>query len=100
MVAVKKYLDFISEWLDSPGSVDVPGQDFETKVNSRNYTPANLPLPVVVDSMFEANYFTKFLEEEGKSEDFNKFIEEKKRSGSEITSYLKESFDNKNKHKK
>lgn len=90
---IKRYQDFIKEWLDSPGSVDVPGQDYETKVNSRNYTPANPPLPEVVDSMFEANYFTSFLEEEGKSEIFNKFINEKKRAGSEITRFLKDSFD-------
>jgi hypothetical protein len=90
---IKKYTDFIKEGLDSPGSVDVPGQDYETRVNSRNYTPANQPLPIAVDSMFEANYFTSFLEEEGKSENFNNFIKEKKRSGSEITRFLRESFD-------
>jgi hypothetical protein len=43
--------------------------------------------------MFEANYFTSFLEDEGKSENFNKFINEKKRAGSEITRFLKDSFD-------
>ena len=89
---IKKYKNFIKEGMDSPGSVDVPGQDYETKVNSRNYTPANPPLPEVVDSMFEANYFTSFLEDEGKSENFNKFINEKKRAGSEITRFLKDSF--------
>jgi hypothetical protein len=89
---IKNFKLFLREGIDSPGSVDVPGQDYEVKVNSRNYTPANQPLPVVVDAMFESSYFTEFLDQEGKSEDFNKFLGGKKRSGSQITNYLKDSF--------
>jgi hypothetical protein len=92
---IKNFKIFLKEGIDSPGSVDVPGQDYEVKVNSRNYTPANQPLPEVVDAMFESSYFTDFLDNEGKSEEFNKFLDKKKRSGSQITEYLKNSFSDK-----
>jgi len=92
---IKNFKIFLKEGIDSPGSVDVPGQDYEVKVNSRNYTPVNQPLPEVVDAMFESSYFTDFLDNEGKSEEFNKFLDKKKRSGSQITEYLKNSFSDK-----
>ena len=91
--------DFLREWLDSPGSVDVPGQNTEFRVSSRNYKPSNPQMPEIVDSMYEASYFNRFLDGEGKSEGFNKFIKEKKRSGSEITGYIKNSFKEKSKKK-
>jgi len=94
MENLKKYGQFILEWIDSPGSVDVSGQDFETKVNSRNYTPARQPLPEVVDGMFEKSYFNKFLDDAGKSEEFNKFLKEGNKTGSEVTDYIKDSFEN------
>lgn len=87
----KNLTQFLNEWLDSPGSVEVPGQNLEVRVNSRNYTPVHQPMPEVVDAMYEATYFHDFLDKEGKSEEFNKFLK-KKRSGSEITSYIKDSF--------
>jgi len=80
----KNLTQFLNEWLDSPGSVDVPGQNLEVKVNSRNYTPVHQPMPEVIDAMYEATYFHE-------SEEFNKFLK-KKRSGREITSYIKDSF--------
>jgi hypothetical protein len=96
---LKTFKNFVNEWIDSPGSVDVPGQNTEIRVNSRNYTPANQPLPVVADAMFESSYFTEFLKDEGKSEIFNKFIKNEKRSGPQITEYLVDSFSKKIKEK-
>jgi len=95
----KNFTDFLNEWLDSPGSVDVPAQSTEVRVNSRNYTPANPSMPEIVDAMYEANYFHDFLDKEGKSEEFNKFLKGKKRSGSDITRYLKDSFQTKSSKK-
>ena len=89
---IKKYQEFLKEWLDSPGSIDVPGQNTEIRVNSRNYKPENQPLPQVIDAMYEASYINEFLDNQGKSEEFNKFLEEDKRRGSDITEYLKENF--------
>ena len=53
MKNLKNISQFINEWLDSPGSVDVPGQNTEIRVNSRNYKTQNQQLPEVVDSMFD-----------------------------------------------
>lgn len=89
---IKNFNEFVNEWLDAPGSVDVPGDAYDPKVNSRNYKPANPPLPEVVDAMFEASYINDFLDNQGKSEEFNQFLEGAKRSGADITGYLKESF--------
>jgi hypothetical protein len=74
MKNLKNIHRFINEWLDSPGSIDVPGQNSEIRVNSRNYKTQNQQLPEVFDAMFEAAYFHDFLDEEGKSEKFNKFL--------------------------
>jgi hypothetical protein len=98
MKNLKSIGDFINEWIDSPGSVDVPGQDSEVKVNSRNYTPAHQPLPYIEDSMFEANEVYDFLDDHGNSENFNKFVGEK-RSGREITDHIKQAL-KENKFKK
>ena len=68
MKNLKKFHPFINEWLDSPGSIDVPGQATEVRVNSRNYTPNNPQMPEVLDAMYEASFFTDFLDDEGKSE--------------------------------
>jgi hypothetical protein len=95
-----KFKGFINEWLDSPGSVDVPGNSYETRVNRRNYQSADPTMPETIDAMFEASYFHDFLDECGKSEEFNKFIGEDKKSGSDITEYLKTSFQQKNSKKK
>ena len=95
MKNLKNISQFINEWLDSPGSIDVPGQNSEIRVNSRNYKTQNQQLPEVVDSMFEAAYFHDFLDSEGKSEGFNKFLDEGKKSGAQITSYIKDSFKDK-----
>jgi len=95
---IKKYDDFINEWLDSPNSIDVPGDAYDPKVNSRNYTPINQN-PQIEDAMFESSYFHDFLDNEGKSEEFNKFLDEDKRAGSEIADYLKDSFKHKTKKK-
>jgi len=92
MKNLKNISDFLNEWLDSPGSIDVPGQNSEIRVNSRNYKTQNQPLPEVVDAMFEASYFHDFLDEEGKSEKFNKFLDGGKKSGAQITNYIKDSF--------
>ncbi len=89
---IKNFNEFVNEWLDAPGSVDVPSDAYDPKVNSRNYKPANSPLPEVIDAMFEASYINDFLDNQGKSEEFNRFLDEAKRSGSDITGYLKESF--------
>lgn len=86
---------FINEWLDSPGSVDVPGQDTETRVNSRNYTPSNqAQLPYVEDAMYEGSYIYEFLDNQGKSMEFDDFLKKKSRRGKEITDYLKENLIN------
>jgi hypothetical protein len=88
---MKDFKQFLlTEWLDSPGSIDVPGQNTEIRVKSRNYNSTNPQLPEVVDSLFEANDVYDFLDEHGNSEDFNKFIKEKKRSGRQITDHIKE----------
>jgi len=50
--------------------------------------------------MFEAAYFHDFLDEEGKSEKFNKFLSEKNKSGSDVAEYLKTSFQIKNSKEK
>jgi hypothetical protein len=50
--------------------------------------------------MYEAAYFHEFLDSEGKSESFNKFLDEGKKSGSEITRYIKDSFKEKSTQKK
>jgi len=95
MKNLKNIHTFINEWLDSPGSIDVPGQNSEIRVNSRNYKTQNQQLPEVFDAMFEAAYFHDFLDEEGKSEKFNKFLAEGKKSGAQITGYIKDSFKDK-----
>jgi hypothetical protein len=95
MKNIKPFESFLNEWLASPGSVDVPGQDFETRVNSRNYTPSNqAQLPYVEDAMFESSYVYEYLDLKGKSEEFEKFLKEKSRRGREITDYLKEGLIN------
>jgi len=92
MKNLKKFQGFINEWIDSPGSVDVPGQDSEIRVNSRNYTPARQPLPYIEDAMYEKAKIYEILDEYGNSEDFNKFLDEKKRSGREVTDRIKDIF--------
>jgi hypothetical protein len=57
-------------------------------------------MPETIDAMYEAAYFHDFLDEEGKSEEFNKFLGEKNKSGSDIVEYLKTSFQIKNSKKK
>lgn len=83
-----KNIKSLNEWLDSPGSVDVPGQAYDTKVNSRNYKGVDPTMPIALDAMYEASYFNEFLDEQGGSEEFQKFVDEKK-SGKDITEYLK-----------
>jgi hypothetical protein len=95
-----KFEGFVNEWLDSPGSVDVPGDAFQTRVNRRNYQSAEPTMPETIDAMYEAAYFHDFLDEEGKCEKFNKFLNEDNKSGSEIAEYLKTSFQIKNSKKK
>jgi hypothetical protein len=92
MKNLKNFDNFIFEWLDSPGSVDVPGQSTEIRVNSRNYTSANPQMPEIIDAMYETAEVNIFLDNEGKSENFNKFLSKKKRTGTEVTDYIKESF--------
>lgn len=92
MENIKNFRDCVNEWLDAPGSIDVPGNEYAPRVNSRNYTPAHQPLPEIVDPMFEASYFHQFLDDEGKSEEFNKFLADGKKSGAQVTSYIKDSF--------
>ena len=100
MLTYKKFQQFLKEGLDSPGSVDVPGQSYETRVNRRNYQSADPMMPQTIDAMYESSYFHDFLDDVGRSEEFNKFIEEDKKSGSDITEYLKISFQEKNSKKK
>lgn len=99
MKNLKNISEFLNEWLDSPGSIDVPGQNSEIRVNSRNYKTQNQPLPDVVDAMYEASYFHDFLDQEGKSESFNKFLDEGKKSGAQITNFIKDSFKEKSSKK-
>ena len=88
---MKCFSDFLKEDF-FPGTVEVPGDAYVTQVNSRNYQAAHQPMPEVYDAMFEGSFFCKFLEECGKSETFNKFLSESKRSGPEITGHLRDSF--------
>ena len=98
MKNIKPFGSVLNEWLDSPGSVDVPGQNTEIRVNSRNYTPSNqAQLPYVEDAMYEGSYVYEFLDNEGKSMEFDDFLKKKSRRGKEITDYLKENFKNKKK---
>ena len=95
MKNIKPFEFFLNEWLDSPGSVDVPGQASERRVNSRNYTPANDDqLPYVEDAMFEGSHVYGYLDNQGKSLEFNEFLKEKPRRGKDITDYLKEGLRN------
>ena len=95
MKNIKPFESFLNEWLDSPGSVDVPGQDTETRVNSRNYTASNdNQLPYVEDAMFEGSHVYGYLDNQGKSLEFNEFLKEKPRRGKDITDYLKEGLRN------
>jgi hypothetical protein len=96
MKNLKKFEGFINEWLDSPGSIDVPGQSYETSVKRRNYQSADPTMPETIDAMYEAAYFHDFLDESGKSEEFNKFLDGEKKTGSDITEYLKTTFQEKN----
>jgi hypothetical protein len=95
---MKTFIQFINEDF-FPGTVEVPADAYLTKVNSRNYQPSHQPLPEIYDAMFEGSYFCDFLDECGKSEHFTKFVKEKGKSPSEITSYLKEEFINRPKKK-
>ena len=75
MKNLQKFQNFINEWLDSPGSIDVPSNSYENRVKSRNYHSTDPAMPQVYDAMYEAAYFHEFLDNEGKSEkDFNRFI--------------------------
>ena len=94
MKNLKKFPEFLNEWLDSPGSIDVPGQNTEIRVSSRNYKPAHQPLPHIEDAMYEKSKIYDMLDEYGNSEDFNKFLGEKKRSGREVTDRIKDVFGN------
>ena len=95
MKNIKPFESFLNEWLDSPGSVDVPGQDTETRVNSRNYTPSNdNQLPYVEDAMFEGSHVYEYLDTQGKSLEFNEFLKGENRRGKDITDYLKEGLRN------
>ena len=100
MKNLQKFQNFINEWLDSPGSIDVPSNSYENRVKSRNYHSTDPAMPQVYDAMYEAAYFHEFLDNEGKSENFNKFLEEGKKSGSEITRYIKDSIKEKSTQKK
>jgi hypothetical protein len=100
MKNLQKFKGFVNEWIDSPGSIDVPGDSYQTKVNSRNYQSADPTMPETIDAMYEEAYFHDFLDECGKSEEFNKFLNEDKKSGSDITEYLKTTFQAKNSKKK
>jgi hypothetical protein len=88
---MKCFKDFLNEDF-FPGTVEVPGDAYLTQVNSRNYQAAHQPLPEIYDAMFEAGYFCDFLDECGKSESFNKFLSENKKSASAITDHIKASF--------
>jgi hypothetical protein len=88
---MKSFTQFLNEDF-FPGTVEVPGDAYITKVNSRNYQAAHQPLPEVYDAMFEGAYFCDFLDECGKSENFIKFVKENKKSPSHITGYLKDQF--------
>jgi hypothetical protein len=95
---MKSFTQFLNEDF-FPGTVEVPGDAYVTKVNSRNYQAAHQPLPEVYDAMFEGAYFCDFLDECGKSEGFDKYIKGNKKSASDITNYLKEEFLNRPKKK-
>jgi len=95
MGKIKRLNDFLNEDSD-PGTVHVPGDAYVTQVNSRNYQAAHQPLPQVFDPMYESSYFCDFLDECGKSETFDKFLKESRRSATEITGHIKENFINKN----
>jgi hypothetical protein len=88
---MKCFNDFLKEDF-FPGTVEVPGDAYITQVNSRNYQAAHQPMPEVYDAMFESAYFCDFLDECGKSESFNKFLGENKKSASDITNHIKDSF--------
>lgn len=92
MKNLKNFEIFLNEWLDSPGSIDVPGEATEVRVNSRNYTPNNPQMPEVIDAMYETAYFNDFLDSEGKSESFKEFLEDEDRTAIQITGYLKNRF--------
>ena len=95
MKNIKPFESFLNEWLDSPGSVDVPEQSSETRVNSRNYTASNYnQLPYVEDAMFEGSHVYGYLDDQGKSLEFDEFLKEKPRRGKDITDYLKEGLRN------
>lgn len=95
MKNIKPFESFLNEWLDSPGSVDVPGQSTETRVNSRNYTASNDDqLPYIEDAMFEGSHVYGYLDDQGKSLEFDEFLKEKPRRGKDITDYLKEGLRN------
>jgi nucleoid DNA-binding protein len=90
--------DFIQNWLEdninpslfenmetTVGSLQTIN-DFERKVNSRNYTPSNdAQLPYVEDAMFEGSHVYGYLDNQGKSLEFEEFLKEKPRKGKEIT---------------
>lgn len=100
MKNLQKFQTFVNEWLDSPGSIDVPGPAAEVRVNSRNYTPNNPQMPEVLDAMYEASFFTDFLEDTGKSESFNEYLKKESRSASEITRFIKRRFQEETMNKK
>jgi hypothetical protein len=95
MKNIKSLTDFLNEDFD-PGTVQVPGDAYVTQVNSRNYQAAHQPLPQVLDPMYESSYFCEFLDECGKSENFDKFLKESKRSAVDIAGHIKENFLSKN----
>jgi hypothetical protein len=96
-----KNIKTLNEWLDSPGSVDVPGQNTEIRVNSRNYTPSNDDqIPYVEDAMFEGSHVYEYLDSQGKSLEFNEFLREKPRRGKDVTDYLKEGLRNSKRNSK
>ena len=98
-MCMKTFFEFLNEDF-FPGTVEVPGDAYVTKVNSRNYQPSHQPLPEIYDAMFEGAYFCDFLDECGKSEGFGKFVKENKKSPADITNYLKGEFMAKSKDSK
>jgi len=76
-----------------PGTALVQGRDYQIDVKSRNYQPINQPLPDVIDDTYNSTKIYKFLDETGSSEEFNQFLKEsEKRSGKQVTDWLKEKF--------
>jgi hypothetical protein len=89
---IKSFGEYLLEYYtsDAPGSVVVPGEWYKDGVNSRNYRPAHVQTPQVVDAMFQTTDLYNYLDELSEEEEFVKILRDSGKSPKDIIKYVKQ----------